>query len=523
VPECSSLTINDLLKQAACFDVPGGQRKVVVKPAWSARLADSLHRGISIGGPIVWRPDDEGYRPLSRYQRSSEAEWWVIDGQQRLSAIYGALGQRPPWVPAGRWKAMGGPQLEVAVRLTATPIFVPAREGAQLQVTLRELIESPEEELEQLAVRAGANNPAQRAIQLAGIRARIGLASVPVHWQRGSVVDATDSFIRHNSGGSGIRLSAEEKRVAALTFLSCKSFQKALDPVADRCRQAGFPTLLGPKRVFTIAQWLMPDEHRFRSAESIDASVLLKAAADAGEACSLLIDYLHRHGITNETLLSPPTAADILAILFAKFPQAAGDDFPRRWLVHQAAYRTRVLIEASRPSSQTIRRILRADDYRAATDALAASVPAGPIGAIDVDCLQASGACWGPGGTLYALASAAGACGAVRDLGDPESVHPESAMMLRPLWRLPVRRPRPIAAYAFITEGTASAIAEHGGWGRSAYEALAPSNATLRSQHLARPATHADTDVEIGKRGAAIVKTINDYLVSVDPLTEAAQ
>lgn len=87
--------------------------RIVIAPfqrgwVWKAdavrSLMDSLYRGYPIGSIIVW-PRHEG----------AEAEESVIDGQQRLTALYGVMrGQLPAWLDTDKTPPLGELQFDIA-------------------------------------------------------------------------------------------------------------------------------------------------------------------------------------------------------------------------------------------------------------------------------------------------------------------------------------------------------------------------------------------------------------------------
>jgi hypothetical protein len=72
------------------WDVPPFQRGFVWSPAMVRDLAESLWRGYPIGPILLWR-NPRGPGP------SSGEPLWIVDGQQRLTALCSLFGSAPHW------------------------------------------------------------------------------------------------------------------------------------------------------------------------------------------------------------------------------------------------------------------------------------------------------------------------------------------------------------------------------------------------------------------------------------------
>lgn len=233
-----------------------------------------------------------------------------------------------------------------------------------------------------------------------------------------------------------------------------------------------------------------------------------------------MIDYLHDCGIAGDDVLCPPSVAEVLGVLFARFAKdAAGDEFARRWLVHLAARGTYHALD--RLYRADARAVAAAAHYPDAVRLLAARIPAGPIAPWDRDMLHFAGqgrAAYGRAGTVFALACRAGAAGRITDLGDPDVVLGDPRLQLHPLWRpRPGQRPS-VAQLAWMTADTHAKVRRAGGWGRDAYEVLACPDAALAAQRLSKPVPTLDADAEIARRSAEIVDVINGFLGAIGSL-----
>ncbi|MBC7318052.1 DUF262 domain-containing protein [Candidatus Bipolaricaulota bacterium] len=77
-------------------DVPEFQREFVWEPEQVKLLAESLYRHYPIGSFLLW--DSSEYREAKTAQ-GTQASLWIVDGQQRTTALCLLLGQKPYWWP----------------------------------------------------------------------------------------------------------------------------------------------------------------------------------------------------------------------------------------------------------------------------------------------------------------------------------------------------------------------------------------------------------------------------------------
>ena len=94
----SDMAISDLVQAAKNgeYDIPEFQREFIWRPIQVADLADSLSRGYPIGCLVVWKPVKEG----------EKVPFYVVDGQQRMTALCIMFGERPSWKETKEWEIL---------------------------------------------------------------------------------------------------------------------------------------------------------------------------------------------------------------------------------------------------------------------------------------------------------------------------------------------------------------------------------------------------------------------------------
>lgn len=95
--------VYEIVKQAVSkeLDIPEFQRSFVWDSEQVKKLAESLYRDYPIGSFLLW--DSSKYQE-SKTAQGSQASLWIVDGQQRTTALCLLLGQKPYWwSDAGSW------------------------------------------------------------------------------------------------------------------------------------------------------------------------------------------------------------------------------------------------------------------------------------------------------------------------------------------------------------------------------------------------------------------------------------
>ncbi|GAA2734018.1 hypothetical protein [Actinocorallia aurantiaca] len=494
---------------------------------WTAELWRSLARAPQrpINGFVWWLPPREEAPRSGRYRKSSKARVFIVDGQQRSTALAGGLGLRPACYPPQVWAELGGPELQVGVVLeSARRLSVqPLRARKHPQVPLGALLEASPGQIPQLVTDAGAGGRDQELGQLAAeltdLRSRLLETEIPVGWLRAGAEDAADSYRVLNQGMSTKLAHASEIETLYLD-LKCPGVRReVLDPLWRHARKEGYQSVVTLALVNELVQRQLPAATRRRSVMRASAERVELAARRAADACTGVIAYLQQRGLVGEQMLAMPSAIGVLMHLAAHFPECLLDDFPRRWLVHALAggrYNG-----APYQASRDVSAMLRATDYAGARAVLAElMLPAGPPRPLQASQLTGHR----PGRfsavtSLYAMAAAGSTGQEVQDLAEPDVVFPQARMRLVPLWRGALERS--LGNFILATEQTAKVLEESGGWNRHSYEALRGGRSALASQHLPLPSDGPGSLAPaqlVKAREQELLALINCYLEKAGPL-----
>jgi hypothetical protein len=96
-PKADTIEISDLLSEARAgkYELPDFQRDLKWREEDRSKLFDSIYRGFPIGDILFWEPEEprrgsNRFGPFQPPARMS-SPWLVVDGQQRLSTLFGCL------------------------------------------------------------------------------------------------------------------------------------------------------------------------------------------------------------------------------------------------------------------------------------------------------------------------------------------------------------------------------------------------------------------------------------------------
>lgn len=90
------LKVREIVKRAVSkdVDIPEFQREFVWDPEQVKLLAESLYRDYPVGSFLLW--DSSEYQE-AKTAEGTQASLWIVDGQQRTTALCLLLGQKPYW------------------------------------------------------------------------------------------------------------------------------------------------------------------------------------------------------------------------------------------------------------------------------------------------------------------------------------------------------------------------------------------------------------------------------------------
>ncbi len=123
------LKAHEIVSQAVNkkVDIPEFQREFVWDPQQVKLLAESLCRNYPIGSFLLWDATD--YHE-AKVAQGAEPSLWIVDGQQRTTALCLMLGMKPFWWPdAHDWN-------NALDRYDVMANLLPAQDDGQIEFAL---------------------------------------------------------------------------------------------------------------------------------------------------------------------------------------------------------------------------------------------------------------------------------------------------------------------------------------------------------------------------------------------------
>ncbi len=210
------------MKQAVgkTVDIPEFQREFVWDPDQAKLLAESLYRDYPVGSLLLW--DSSEYQE-AKTAKGTQASLWIVDGQQRTTALCLLFGQKPYWWDSAEdWnKALR--RYDVMVNV------VPDGEGERLEfalpnpvrqrdprwISVRQVLATEKvEDLTPLAQRVAEKVSGERTASMdlfAKVHARlqhlwqIGERHIPLVKISHEVEDVAEIFARLNQAGTRVK------------------------------------------------------------------------------------------------------------------------------------------------------------------------------------------------------------------------------------------------------------------------------------------------------------------------------
>jgi hypothetical protein len=248
----SALKTHEIVDAAVSgrFDIPEFQRGFVWSPEKVKNLLDSLCRDYPLGSILCWRSGD--YTSARMVPAAEANRLWIVDGQQRATAMCLILGKKPYWFPSPEpWNTLyrkcdvrvnllpEGDEVELSLPnpvIAKSAHWVPVRE--LLVLSERDKPVKAQELLERLGRAPGD------VVGLVGVMGIIG--SLQAALRREVVVieidhdpvDVAEIFSRLN--GAGTRVNDGDIALALIAVRQEGWVREQLLPYLDDLKQRGF-------------------------------------------------------------------------------------------------------------------------------------------------------------------------------------------------------------------------------------------------------------------------------------------
>lgn len=216
------LKICEIVKQAVSkkVDIPEFQREFVWDTEQVKKLAESLYRDYPVGSFLLW--DSSAYQEAKTAQ-GTQASLWIVDGQQRTTALCLLLGQKPYWWDDAQTWNQALERYDVMVNLLPDEgndrlefaLPNPIRRQDPRWISIRSVLGTEKVEdltaLAQKIVSAVNNDPAQKMDLFSKVHARlhriwqIRERDIPIIRISHEVEDVAEIFARLNQAGTRVK------------------------------------------------------------------------------------------------------------------------------------------------------------------------------------------------------------------------------------------------------------------------------------------------------------------------------
>lgn len=338
------LKVREIVERAVSknLDIPEFQREFVWDPEQVKKLAESLYRDYPVGSFLLW--DSSKYQEAKTAQ-GAQASQWIVDGQQRITALCLLLGQKPYWWSDAESWNKSLERYDVMVNLLPDEdddhlefaLSNPVRRKDPRWISIRRVVAMERvEDLTALAqeIVRPLSSDSDSAIQLFGkVHARlqrlwqIRERDIPIIKISYEVEDVAEIFARLNQEGTRVKEADVVLALAAVRNLGWvrKEYLPFRDDLDDRGwdLDAGLfvrtMTGIGKGRARLIE---VPQE--FWSAENLSA-----VWKESKEAISEVLKRMAEFGIMSADLLPSTNSLIPLFVLHHKWRDKPGYSFAK--------------------------------------------------------------------------------------------------------------------------------------------------------------------------------------------------
>ncbi|MEW6273930.1 MAG: DUF262 domain-containing protein [Bacillota bacterium] len=317
--------------------LPEFQRGYVWNRDQVRSLMQSLYRRYPIGSLLVWVTRSEGAAARGDHAPAPGVVKLLLDGQQRITSLYGIIRGRPPRFFDGNAQAFTGLYFHLEDEIFE--FYMPSKmKGNPLWVNITELMQ------------AGVGKFIGRLFTIPELTPRMdsyiqhltaieGIKDIDLHVEEVTGEDKTvdvvvDIFNRVNSGGT--KLSKGDLALAKI----CADWPQARQAMKDclaRWEQAGFHFNLDwlLRNITTI----LTGEALFSALKDVDAKQFQNGLAQAQNYCNYLLNMISgRLGLDHDRVLGGryafPVMTRYLALRGGKLHDARERDRLLYWYVH---------------------------------------------------------------------------------------------------------------------------------------------------------------------------------------------
>lgn len=354
MPVNPHLKINDLIDMAVKhqLSVPEFQRGFVWKPTQVRDLAESLWLEYPIGSLLIWNSD---YKGLERNATDAQSPGeWLVDGQQRATALCILFGRKPYWWPdAKSWEnTIKRYDIRFDIEAKEPPYFWVANAAIRKTrgsrwVRLSDLLNkdtAKEVDLKFLQTLS-------RNIKEEGLCDGMDAMEVYTHLDRVRKIrekdlvtitvnheleDVVEIFARLNSRGT--RVTEADIYLGIVAARTPTWVRTEFLPFLEVLKDTGFD--LSPNLLFRSLTAITAGKTRFREIPNNmwDTEVIAPGWQKCTRAWQNIIKRFSEFGIFSNAVMPTEAALVTLIALLDKFPSESSFNLPLYWFLHASRF-----------------------------------------------------------------------------------------------------------------------------------------------------------------------------------------
>jgi len=320
------------------YDIPEFQRGFVWKPDQLRSLLSSLYRDYPIGAMLVWEPIHEYNYPRSAQGLRNPD--WIVDGQQRITALCLAFGKKPYWwADAESWNRETE-KFDILLDLESmrsTPQFhlpTKAKRADARYLSIRDALQCAEDRnaLTRLAdeiCNSSATDPGLVWSTLTNIIA-LSTRPIPIVSVQHSIEDVAEIFSKVNQAGT--RVKEADVTLALLAAYNASWIRKEFLPFSRGLSELGFDLDSG-----ILIKTISGIEHGTARVGEVPQEwwkqEITQPWTRAKRAISGVLKYLASRGLLSGRLIPSHNSLIPLFALAGKHPSTINLDRAFRWFL----------------------------------------------------------------------------------------------------------------------------------------------------------------------------------------------
>ena len=348
------ITIRDIVERAVehKWSIPEFQRGFVWKTTQVRDLAESLWYDYPIGSILVW--SSKGHTEEQHAQDAKQPGLWVVDGQQRSTALCILCGRKPYWWPSGEeWnKTLKKYDIRFDVNTKEGPYFLTAnaairKAAGSRYVPLNRLLvldttrDKDQKELQDLARQIKAEGLCDgmdamevytRLDRVRKIRDKDLVAITVDH----ELEDVVEIFSRLNSRGT--RVTEADIYLGVVAAKNPGWVRETFLPYRNTLADSGFD--LDPNLLFRTLTGVGYKKVRFKEIPDSfwEAGTIIPAWQKTAEAWKRLIARFREYGILSAEPMPTQAALVTMISLLDKFDDSSDFRFALYWFLQASRF-----------------------------------------------------------------------------------------------------------------------------------------------------------------------------------------